>query len=80
MYDGQKAIVYDDFVGKVSLTGFLRALDRYPLLVGNKGGSVYAKWEYVFITSNLDPSQWWPGCSVMHREALERRFTKVIYF
>jgi len=38
----------------------LRVLDRYPLQVETKGGSVYAGWKLVILTSNESPSMWYP--------------------
>lgn len=79
-YDGEDTVLLDDWVGTGSISGFLQLLDRYPIRVNVKGASAHAKFTYLYITSNLLPSQWWEGgLSDIHRKAIERRFTRVEY-
>lgn len=56
-YDGQKAILFDDFNSQVPIYKFLTWLDGHPLQVPVKGAFVYAKWTRVIITSNIDPEK-----------------------
>lgn len=58
-YDGQKAVIFDDFRAKHvnSFSFLLRILDRYPVRVEFKGGFVNWTPEYIFITCNKDPDE-----------------------
>lgn len=63
-YTGQKCVLFDDFDGtSIPRTFLLRLLDRYPIRVEIKGGSV--AWEpiRIFITSNSHPDRWFPVSS-----------------
>lgn len=52
-YDGEKVLLLDDFRGEIEYSYLLRLLDRYPMLIPIKGGSTYAQWCVVVITSNV---------------------------
>lgn len=58
-YDGQEAIVFDDFYGQVSRARMLHLLDRYPMNLEVKGGFTSARWIRVYITSNQSPNDWY---------------------
>jgi hypothetical protein len=76
-YDGHKAVLFDDFDGSwFKLSYLLRILDRYPMQVPVKGG--YAWWvpRVIYITSNLEPKDWYPQANDEHRRALNRRLTE----
>lgn len=78
-YNGQADVLFDDFEGDTPSFGlFLRLVDRYPLSVPIKGGSVPWVPRRVFFTSNLDPAQWWSSHHVNQRLAWERRITGII--
>lgn len=51
-YDGQDAILFDDFRGQVPFIKMLAYLDGHPSQMEVKGGWVYAKWTKVWITAN----------------------------
>lgn len=73
-YDGHKAVLFDDFDGSwFKLVYLLRLLDRYPMSVPVKGA--YAWWNptTIYITSNLEPKDWYRGASDEHQRALMRR-------
>lgn len=73
-YDGEQAILFDDFYGSIKQHTMLRLLDGYQLRVNVKGSHRYAKWTRVYITSNKRPEDWYQaGLS----EALKRRITNV---
>lgn len=74
-YRGQKNIVFDEFRGGIDIGHLLRWLDRYPVNVEIKGGSVPFAGEKVWITSNLDPRFWYPELDSATLEALMRRLT-----
>jgi hypothetical protein len=74
-YQDEKEILFDDYNGEITLTYFLRILDKYPLLVEVKGGTVAARWDKVYITSNMHPSNWYPMADGVHIRALLRRLS-----
>ncbi len=80
-YQGEKCILLDDFTGKgVPISQLLQICDVYPMRVEVKGGTVWAMWETVFLTSNLYMREWWEGgVACVHMRALERRMTRVEY-
>lgn len=83
-YDGQEAVLFDDFDGGWFKLGYLlKLLDRYCFQVPIKGG--YAWWQpkKIFITSNVDPKLWYQGAAESQQQALQRRlreFGQVIHF
>lgn len=80
-YVGQKLVLFDDFNGgELKLTMLLKVLDRYPMQVPVKGG--FANWcpKEIYITSNIDPNNWFPNANAEHVRALKRRFTNVVKF
>lgn len=58
-YDGQTVAILDDFRNKhvTSFAFFLRLLDRFPMLVEFKGGSVQWTPQYIFITCPYSPTR-----------------------
>lgn len=58
-YAGEDILVIDEFSGEQPLAYMNRVLDRYPLTVEVKGGSVQANWTKAIITSNIDPANWY---------------------
>lgn len=58
-YTGQKAILFEEYKGQVQLQKMLQILDPYPLRLEIKGGSVPARFDLVFITSNSTPDKWY---------------------
>jgi len=73
-YNGEKTILLDDFYGGIKYHNLLRILDGHQMRVNVKGGSRYARWTKVFITSNVGENEWYKqGCT----PALRRRLTRV---
>lgn len=58
-YTGQECTVIDEFNGWLQYTFLLRLLDRYPLRVENKGGSLAFVSRKIFITTNDCPVTWY---------------------
>ena len=61
-YDGQHTIVWDEFYGSsLPFTDLLRLLDRYPLYVERKGGTVkfWSSTKRIIFTSNSHPRDWY---------------------
>lgn len=60
-YQGQQLMVIDDYEGKnIDYRFMLRLLDHYKLILEIKGGSVYAVYSRIIITTNVHPSAWFP--------------------
>lgn len=85
-YDGQETILFDDFSGGVQFRLMLQILDGYPLRLPIKGGFTILRHEFIIITSNLSPAEWYGGLSATRGQAvlepLERRlkdFAKVVH-
>lgn len=76
-YDGESILLIDDFRGWIKFTEFLELIDIYPCPIEFKGGSTYAKWTKVFITSNIHPNKWYPKYGFPYE--LERRLHKIEY-
>ncbi len=72
-YRGQGHVVIDEFTGCVDIVHLLRWLDRYPVSVETKGGSTALLASKYWITSNLEPSAWYPDVPQVQRDALLRR-------
>lgn len=72
-YDGQRTIVFDEFYGWIQRDFMQRLVDRYPMRLEIKGGSVQMRARYVFITSNVPPSHWWKklGLGAMQRRLVD---------
>lgn len=76
-YDGEEAILIDDFNGQLMYKHLLKILDGHQLRINIKGGHRYARWKQVFITSNEIPESWYKyGLT----PALKRRISDVTWF
>lgn len=60
-YQAHENVVIDEFDGTVDICHVLRWFDRYPVLVEIKGAAVPLKATRIWITSNIDPRQWYVG-------------------
>lgn len=76
-YQGQEAVLFDDFYGGIKYSSILRLLDRYPLKVPIKGGFVQWKPKRIYITSNKKPTEWY---NIRDIRALKRRISKISIF
>lgn len=80
-YDGQKTLIIDDFYSWIKWGQLLRILDGHPYRCEIKGSFCYALWTTVIITSNAEPSEWYPNVvNNQRRAALSRRINKVFHF
>lgn len=68
-YDGEQALLIDDYRGAGDYSFLLRLLDRYPVQLPCKGSFTPLGATRIYITSNMDPTDWAPD----HYEALSRR-------
>lgn len=76
-YNGESTLIIDDFYGWIKHNQLLRLLDRYPCRLDVKGGTTYACWTTVFITSNAHPSKWYKKFPWDDDGALRRRITEI---
>lgn len=74
-YDGQEAILFDDFYGEIDFSFWLRLLDKYHLMLPVKGSFTPARYTRVYITSNTHPSTWYTDT----HGAFKRRITHMIH-
>lgn len=72
-YEEEEVIILDEFDCQPSYRSLLRLLDKTPLQCEIKGGSIYAAWRCVVITSNSNPKSWYPG---EDKAPLWRRITR----
>lgn len=79
-YRGEEHVIIDEFRGDIDIAHMLRWLDRYPVRVEQKGSSRPLACTKIWITSNLDPRQWYPLVDEDTREAFLRRLTNIIHF
>lgn len=81
-YNGEELVVIDEFAGIIGITHLLQWLDKYPVSVEIKGSQVPLRAYKFWITSNIDPKEWYnqEGVTQTQREALQRRLTNVIHF
>lgn len=77
-YQGQEHVIIDEFRGGIDISHMLRWLDRYPVCVETKGGSVPLCATKFWITSNLEPKEWYKEIDEATLLALERRLTNII--
>ena len=78
-YRGQSRVIIDEFTGQISIEHLLRWLDRYPVIVEVKGSATVLLATHIWITSNIDPANWYPGAPESQRQALARRM-KIKHF
>lgn len=83
-YDDHAVAHWDESSGKFSsmkLTALLQYLDRYPILVPVKGGHTWWMPRIIYLTTNIHPVNWYDYVGREdQRDALKRRFTKVLDF
>ena len=68
----------DDFYGWLKYSFLLNLMDRYPLMLPNKGGYVECKIKRLIITSNKKPEDWYS--SVQDKTPLLRRIDAKVHF
>ena len=83
-YMGQSVILIEEFSGQVNIEFMLGLLDCYTQMVEVKGGSTYLNAKTIYITSNVEPSDWYKNILTgndelrpAHRRALHSRLTTV---
>lgn len=79
-YAGQETMLLDDFgPGMMNINFLKRLLDRYPMDLPIKGGSLAMRANTIFITTNYHLDQWYPKAGEKDYEALMRRIEWVAW-
>lgn len=78
-YMGQSVLLFDDVdISKApEIEYFKHITDGYPRHYPVKGGFVYIRPTHIYITSNHQPSEWWPGISPGDWNAIKRRISTI---
>lgn len=77
-YEQQETVVLDDYYAWLPYDTMLRLCDRYPLLLGTKGGQTSCHAKRVIFTTNTLPHKWYNEArTAVTWPAMERRFTKI---
>lgn len=79
-YDGQEAVVFDEFEGALDITMINRICDAFPLVVQVKGGGVAFTAKKIYINSNSEPKDWWPKVSPAKLQSFNRRVDEWLIF
>jgi len=72
-YQDQEHVVVDEFRGGIDISHMLRWTDRYPTIIEAKHGATVLRATKIWITSNIDPRQWYPDLDEQTKDALMRR-------
>lgn len=76
-YQGQEAVIFDDFYGGIKYHYLLKLLDAVKRPVPIKGGFTVWKPKRIYITSNKKVDDWY---KIQDMRALKRRITKISIF
>lgn len=76
-YTDQTNVILDEFRGAIDISHLLRWFDKYPVRVETKGSSRPLLATKFWITSNLQPSEWYPDLDQATLKALLRRMKVV---
>jgi len=74
-YRDQTRVVMDEFRGSIDIAHVLRWFDRYPVIIEVKGSATVLSATTIWITSNLNPEDWYPAIDHDTRAALLRRLS-----
>lgn len=72
-YQGQENVVIDEFRGGIDISHILRWFDRYPVIIETKFGATVLKAKKIWLTSNLNPRDWYKDLDEDTKGALLRR-------
>jgi len=72
-YQSHGHVVMDEFRGAIDISHLLRWFDRYPVIVEQKCTAAVLSATTLWITSNLNPREWYPNIDKATLDALLRR-------
>lgn len=78
-YQGQDAVLIDEFRGEIGVSHLLKWCDKYKCSVEVKGGGVPLQATKFVLTSNKHPKDWWPELDGETYAAFSRRVTITNY-
>lgn len=79
-YTGQKVLLINEFYGQCRTAVMQKLLDKYRMLVEDKGSMVTSNWDTIYITSNVHPSDWynsWQSVPLQVEKSFMRRITSI---
>ena len=79
-YHGQKVLVFEEFHCDIKINNMLNYLDIYPLMLPARYNDRVACFDKVFITTNMNPEDFYLHETKATREAFFRRIDKIICF
>lgn len=79
-YDGEEILLIDEFYGQLTIDRMFVLMDGYQIRLEIKNGFTYAQWTKIYITSNINPKEWYKNCPDAKWDALNRRFSKIVHF
>jgi len=80
-YEGQLYVIIDDYRPDFCTFGeLLRLLDRYPMRVETKGGTVQFVASHIYITTPKNPVDTWSSRTPEDIAQLTRRITNIIHY
>lgn len=68
-YNGEQTLLIDEFKCAIPITKLNSLLDGYKLTLPIKGGTTVARWMFVIIISNINPTDWYGD---EHNDVLKR--------
>lgn len=78
-YKGQENVLIDEFSGNsIDIDHLKRWFDNYPCQVEVKGGVTNLHATKFWVTSNVNPDDWFPTVATAHCNALRRRLTEIV--
>jgi len=78
-YQGEKRLLIDDFTGQLPYAILNRICDRWAYNAPIKGGFVAAKWEEVYILTNIDPKEWYPAHVGKNNDFVDAVYRRIGY-
>ncbi len=72
-YSGQECVVMDEFMHQIKLGQMMDIMDRHPIFLEAKGRNFQFVSKKLVITTNIDPCDWYPNCSLLRKDPLARR-------
>lgn len=81
-YEGQEAVLIDDFMGDTPIRMIMAWTDKWPVKVrtGQGGQSEWLRAKRIYITTNIEPMDWYPNARQITKLAMMRRIVEIRRF
>lgn len=76
-YHGEEVVVIDEFPNTITAKEAKMILGEVAFLCEIKGGSVWSKYKKVFLTSNFEPTDWFPLAREVDKQAVTSRINNI---